>query len=521
MQSNRSWILFILLLFISGIWIYSLSPTVFWPGLIALAVFYIIVFAIGVWSEKNQDAAAFMHGGRKLPLALAILTMSATWVGGGFINGTAEYTASSGLIWVQAPWGYALSLIIGGLFFAKKMRRFQFRTMLDPLVQRFGLRSGILFFVPALLGELFWTSAILTALGTTFAIVIGIDTQSAIVISAAIAISYTLAGGFLAVVFTDTVQMLLLMLGLFMVVPFALNAVGGWSAAWESYEAVMKESSSFFPSHKALGNYFWNWWDYALLLIFGGIPWQVYFQRVLAAKDENTARWLSIIAGVVCIIAAIPAVMIGVVGAVADWPALGLSGPPDAASTLPYVIRHLTNPFIASIGLGAVAAAVMSSTDSSMLSASSMAGWNVYRPLKDPSMNAEQLRKVIRRILIIVGSAATLIALKVNSVYALWFLCSDLVYCLLFPLLVMALFDPKANKIGAVSGFVVALILRIGGGEAIINLPAFIPYPDIGGESGLFPFRTLAMLASLIIIPVISRLTQRLEAPRPLLKMPA
>lgn len=46
-------------------------------------------------------------------------TMTATWVGGGYINGTAEmvYTAKkgdgSGLIWVQAPVGFAISLVIG------------------------------------------------------------------------------------------------------------------------------------------------------------------------------------------------------------------------------------------------------------------------------------------------------------------------------------------------------------------------------------------------------------------------
>lgn len=37
----------------------------------------------------------------------------ATWVGGGYINGTSEFTFTSGLVWVQAPWGYALSLTLG------------------------------------------------------------------------------------------------------------------------------------------------------------------------------------------------------------------------------------------------------------------------------------------------------------------------------------------------------------------------------------------------------------------------
>ena len=44
------------------------------------------------------------------------LILLATWVGGGYINGTAESVYTQGLVWAQAPWGYALSLAIGELF---------------------------------------------------------------------------------------------------------------------------------------------------------------------------------------------------------------------------------------------------------------------------------------------------------------------------------------------------------------------------------------------------------------------
>lgn len=53
-----------------------------------------------------------MLAGRDIGLFVGMLTMGATWVGGGFINGSAEYAYSSGLIWVQAPFGYGLSLFI-------------------------------------------------------------------------------------------------------------------------------------------------------------------------------------------------------------------------------------------------------------------------------------------------------------------------------------------------------------------------------------------------------------------------
>lgn len=442
---------------------------------------------------------------------IAILTMAATWLGGGYINGTAEAAAESGLVWVQAPWGYGLSLIIGGLFFARKMRRYQFRTMLDPLAQRFGERVSALFFFPAALGEIFWVAAILTALGTTFSVIIGIDTQVSILFSAAVAIIYTFLGGLWSVAYTDVIQLFLLVAGLFLVLPFILPAVGDMDLLWIAYKEKFGESAGFFPDPKSMVNYFWNWLDIGLLLIFGGIPWQVYFQRVLAAKNEKTAMWLSIIAGFICIIVAVPAAVIGMVGAVTDWSALGLSGPESNASILPYVFQYLTPGIIALIGLGAIAAAVMSSIDSSMLSASTLTAWNIYRPIFKPEITSRALKKIIQTSIVIVGVASTMIALKVTSVYALWYLCSDLVYCLLFPALTLALFDPKVNKIGAVTGLAVSAFLRIGGGDATLGIPILIPYPIIEDGQVLFPFRTLSMISGLLVMMVVSRMTNNRE----------
>ena len=512
-----------------GLYLYLFTEQdVFWSGYIAMMVFYGLIFYIGTYAaslRKTTDVTEVMLAGRNIPLWIAVFTMSATWVGGGFINGTAEYTANPdyGLMWVQAPWGYALSLIIGGLLFARKMRRYEFKTMLDPLAQRFGNRMGAVLFLPALTGEIFWTAAILTALGTTFATVLGLNFTAAIILSATIAIAYTALGGLWAVALTDIIQMTLLMLGLLLVLPYALDTVGGWEVVMTKYNENVGSLASFFPSKAALGNYYWFWWDYALLLMFGGIAWQVYFQRVLSAKDEKTAMWLSVIAGFVCMIAAAPAVVLGMIANVADWAALGVQPLAENdngyAISLPYVMRHLTNPIVATIGLGAIAAAVMSSVDSSVLSASSMASWNVYRPLVKNDITPEKLGIVIKRCIWIVGIAATLIALQVKSIYALWFLCSDFVYCILFPQLVAALFDKKANVYGSAMGFIVSFILRFGGGEPILGIPITIPYPMLEGDTVLFPFRTLAMVSGLICIFVVSRLTQQWSPAKVLVKV--
>jgi len=509
-------LLVVFLLFVGAGLYYFTDYDVQWSGFFAMLIFYALIFYFGAYAagiRKNDSVNNVMLAGRELPLFIAIFTMSATWIGGGFINGTAEYTYNQdfGLIWVQAPWGYALSLIIGGLFFAKKMRSYGFKTMLDPLAQRYGKRMAAVLFLPALSGEIFWTAAILTALGTTFGVVLGMELQPAIVISALIAIAYTALGGLWAVALTDLVQLILLIIGLLIVLPFASDYVNGFGAAWDLYKTKFGAQATLLPSREGLGDYYWVWWDYALLLIFGGIPWQVYFQRVLAAKTAKTAVRLSILAGVICILVAIPASMIGIIGAVTDWTALGLPEPEDARTILPHVMRYLTPTLVGTIGLGAIAAAVMSSVDSSILSASSMSAWNVYRPLFRPNISSEKLVKVIRRCIWIIGITATILALNIKSVYELWFLCSDFVYCLLFPALVCALFDPKANVWGASTGFTVAALLRFGGGDVTLGISTFLPYPMISGEEVLFPFRTFAMLSGLLSIIIVSRLTQKIS----------
>ena len=498
-------------------------------GVVSMVVFYLAVFGFGVWGSRKRkgddSAEGLLLAGRSIPLLFGVFTMTATWVGGGYINGTAEavYDTARGIVWTQAPWGYAIALILGGLLFAGPMRRLRFTTLLDLFERRYGQRVAAGLFIPALVGDIFWSAAILTALGTTFGTILGFDFTTSILLSAAVAIGYTMMGGLWSVAYTDVIQLIFILVGLALAIPFAMEHTGGLSALWEGYQEKFGPSAALFPPWEAWsggagwGNYAWNWLDFALLLIFGGIPWQVYFQRVLSCRDDKTAVRLSLMAGLGCALMAIPAGLIGAIGATVDWSTISAGAPETPALVLPYVLFHLTPPVIAIIGLGAVAAAVMSSVDSSILSASSMFSWNVYRTLIRPEASDREIQQVMRVAILAIGVAATALALSVGSVYALWYLCADLVYVILFPQLVMALFVKSSNAVGAVSGASVGLFLRLGGGEATLGLPGFLPYPMQDPTLGsLFPFRTTAMLASLLTIYLVSRLTASSSPPRPL-----
>ncbi|WCL49106.1 sodium:solute symporter family protein [Leptospira sp. GIMC2001] len=465
--------------------------------------------------DEIDSSSDLILAGRKIPFFVGIFTMTATWVGGGYINGTAEAVADpeQGLVWVIAPWGYAISLVLGGIFFAGKMRSLGYTTMLDPFEQRYGKKIAALLFIPALIGEIFWSSAILTALGTTFGVVLGYDFQSSILISSIVAIGYTVLGGLMAVAYTDVLQLFCILIGLAIAIPYVTDSQGGLIASWNLYGERMGDAGKIFPDWKFFfGSSGLTWIDSVFLLALGGIPWQVYFQRVLSAQSPKQARQLSYIAAIGCILMAIPSIIIGIAGATADWDSLNIEAPPSYSLILPYVLQHLTPPLIATVGLAAVAAAVMSSIDSSILSASSMFYWNIYKPFTDyrkknptdKQENPKEVKRVVQIGIVVIGAIATAISLQVQSVYALWFLCADLVYVVLFPQLTMALFYKGANRIGAVAGFVVSFFLRIGGGEETFGFDPFLPYPDEN-----FPLRSFSMVMGLLTIYFVSLITQK------------
>lgn len=105
-----------------------------------------------------------------------------------------------------------------------------------------------------------------------------------------------------------------------------------------------------------------------------------------------------------------------------------------------------------------------------------------------------------------VGAMATAMAITVDSIYDLWFLCSDLVYVILFPQLVSVVYLSGTNTYGSLAGFITGWIFRITGGEKSLKIPPLVKYPwfDEVGQSQLFPFKTLCMIISFASIICVS-----------------
>ena len=263
----------------------ELKEDIDYIGLVSWLSFCLVVLAVGVWAgvtrsrrEPDQEFSQeqMILAGRDINLVVGVLTMAATWVGGGFIIGAAQGVYTRGLVWTHAPVFYSLSLVVGGSLFAKKMRDAKYFTMIDPFTQKYG-KWGSVLVIPAAISEIIWCAAILSSLGSTIFIILGVEDTYSIYIAAILSLSYTLCGGLISVAYTDVVQILFVIFGLSLALPFTMT-----HPAVSSIFADQGEAPDWLGT---VEHHEWGvWLDTALLCLLGGVPWQSYFQRVLSAQ---------------------------------------------------------------------------------------------------------------------------------------------------------------------------------------------------------------------------------------------
>src|SRR6266498_3585924 len=203
---------------------------------------------------REGSASDLIVAGRAMPLWIAALTMTATWVDGGYLLGTTEGAYKSSIqLGIQGGLCFGISLIVGGLCFAGVMRRFAFTTLIDPFEARFGKKWAAVLFLPALAGELFWSAELLVAIGSTFGVLLGLELVAAILLSAIVTTAYTMLGGMWSVAYTDVFQLGLVALGLAAALPFALGGAGGLEQAWGHYVAARPAQSGIIPMMHGAG----------------------------------------------------------------------------------------------------------------------------------------------------------------------------------------------------------------------------------------------------------------------------
>ncbi|XP_029930127.1 high affinity choline transporter 1-like [Myripristis murdjan] len=491
-------------------------------GLLVMGLFYMLILCTGIWASlrsKKEEKKCTGDGmeitllaGRNINLLVGIFTLTATWVGGGFILGIAEavYNPTLGLVWALMPVPYVLTFFLGGFFFAKPMRENKYVTMMDPFQKKYGNVLSSALIMPALVADVLWVARTLVSLGGTMSVILDLSYVYSIIISAVVAIVYTLLGGLYSVAYTDVIQLILIFVSLWVCVPFMLTNPHSVDISQTAYTQAFQAPWIGTVELKDAG----KWFDDFMVLALGGLAYQAFYQRILSASSYTQAQVTCFASSAFCLVLGIPSMLIGAVAASTDWntTTYGLPSPyerGEAGSILPIALQFLTPTYISIIGIGAVAAAVMSSMDSALLSSASLFSSNIYKNIIRKQASDNEMQWVIRISVVVVGLSGTALTFLDNSVLVFWLVGVDMSYTIMFPQLVCILFFKISNGYGATVGYIMGVVLRVLSGEPLIGLPPAIKFPgcrlDAEGKlTQFFPFRSTIMVISMLSILLFS-----------------
>ena len=387
------------------------------------------ILIIGIIASKfNKTLSDFLLGGRKLgPWLLSISERASgesAWLIVGF-TGTA-FAMGLKAIWIAL--GCALGIIFNWLFIAKKLReaggKYDSLTIPDYLAERYGDKRHILritsavmiliFYVLYVSGQFMGTQKILE-------VAFNIPPTTGILIGAAIIIFYTALGGFMAVVWTDFFQGLIMLAALVLLPILGLIKLGGFGAAIEMIRAARgPEAAGLFYS----GN-FWQ----SVALVISGLGWGLGYMgqphllvRFMAFDDTKNIKKGATIAIIWTVLAYTGAVIIGIIGLAALKGSLEngtLFGAviTDKEHVMPMLALKLVPAFIAGIFISGAIAAMMSTADSQLLVCTSTVTEDYLIKVKKKDLSNKQMVRISRIVTVVLGVIALVFGMLGSKVF--------------------------------------------------------------------------------------------------------
>ncbi|MGC6325374.1 sodium/pantothenate symporter [Pasteurella multocida] len=429
--------------------------------LIPLFLYLCFVFAVAYYAYAKRQKGSFLSeyyvGNRSMSGFVLAMTTAATYVGASSFIGGPGAAYKFGLGWVllamiQVP-VVLFTLGVLGKKFAMWAREHKSLTINDILFSRYKSPTIVLLASLSLLFSFFIMMAVqFIGVGRLLETTLNIDYRLSVLIFATTVGIYTFIGGFRAVVLTDTIQGLIMMIGTFLLLFGVIYAGGGVSQIIDTLETIDPRLITPYgiearPLDFTFMASFW------VLVCFGllGLPHTVI--RAMSYKNSKALH-----SGIVIGTVVIALLMLGMHLA----GALGRAVVPELSVTdkiIPTLMIQVLPPVVAGIFLAAPMAAIMSSIDSMLIQASSTLIKDLYLRFKPEQIRNERRVKILSTVATLFMTVLVTVAILNPPDMLIWlnlFALGGLETTFLWVML-LGLYWQKANAYGAVCSMIVGL----------------------------------------------------------------
>jgi SSS family solute:Na+ symporter len=414
-------------------------------------VYLLITIIIGLYAARRvKNTADYAIAGRNLPLIMIVTTTFATWFGSETVLGIPAKFVESGLNGVvEDPFGAGTCLILVGLFFAGKLYKMSLLTISDYYRERYGRTIEVFCSIIIMISYLGWVAAQVTALGLVFNILSGgaISTTAGMLIGTASVLAYTLFGGMWSVAVTDFIQMIVLVAGLAVLAIFAGNLAGGADKVIAL--ATSQDLFRFWPEPNFNDMMFF--FAAAITMMFGSIPQQDVFQRVMSANSQSAATKGPVIGGIFYILFAFVPMFLVASALIIMPEQTAVLLKEDPQKILPMLVLEKM-PFIMQVlFFGALLSAIKSTASATLLAPSVTFVENIWRQFKPRMSDKHELKLMRTTVLIFSGLVlAYAIFMQGTSIYDMVSGAYQVPLVGAFIPLVFGLYWKKASTQGAV-----------------------------------------------------------------------
>lgn len=384
---------------------------------VIIALYFVLVFTVAIWGtmrEKTtrQTSAGYFLAGRNIGWFIIGASLFASNIGSEHLVGLAGTGAASGVAVGQFEILASLILLLLGWLFVPFYLKSGVFTMPEFLERRYSSGARWYLAIISIVGYVLTKiSVTIAAGGIVFEALMGIDFWTGAFIVVIATGIYTVFGGLRAVLYTDMVQMFVLVGGAVTVTVIGLIEIGGWSALRETvgsgYFSVWRPATH--PDFPWTGILF----GAPILGVWYWCTDQFIVQRVLSAHNEDNARRGTIMGGYLKILPLFIFVIPGVIAyGLATSGRLQLDEPDQA---LPTLIGTLLPVGLKGLVVAGLLAALMSSLSSVFNSCSTLITWDIYRKLHP---------EATERRLVWVGQTSTVVLVVLGL---LWIPMMDLI----------------------------------------------------------------------------------------------